>query len=128
MLNQYYDAERVDQLPGLDPRVQAVMAYLSIHPDYSGEVAALCELFQVSESYLRKLFMDDLGMPPLAYIHQFKVESAQKRLIAGMEKVSEIAYSLGFQDANYFSRLFRKKTGLSPNDYRNKYRNFNIEQ
>jgi AraC-like DNA-binding protein len=64
------------------------------------------------------------GLPPLAFIHQLKMEQAQKRLLSGTERVAEIAYRLGFKDANYFSRLFKRKTGYTPNDYRQMLRNW----
>jgi AraC-like DNA-binding protein len=124
MFNQYYQFQNAQVIPNLDPRVQAVIEYISLQPEYTPVLAELCELVHVSESYLRKLFIDDTGMPPLTFIHQFKIEQAQKRLLSGTERVAEIAYHLGFKDANYFSRLFKKKTGYTPNDYRQKLRNW----
>jgi AraC-like DNA-binding protein len=122
MFNQYYPFHNAQILPNLDPRVQAVIEYISLQPEYTPIMAELCEIVHLSESYLRKLFIDYTGLPPLAFIHQFKIEQAQKRLLSSTERVAEIAFHLGFKDANYFSRLFKKKTGYTPNDYRQKLR------
>jgi AraC-like DNA-binding protein len=124
IFNQYYHVQDAQVIPNLDPRVQAVIEYISLQPEHAPVLTELCELVHVSESYLRKLFIDYTGMSPLAFIHQLKIEQAQKQLLSGTERVAEIAYRLGFKDANYFSRLFKKKTGYTPNDYRQKLRNW----
>ncbi|QGQ95600.1 AraC family transcriptional regulator [Paenibacillus psychroresistens] len=124
MFNQYFQFNDTKLLPNLDPRVQAVIEYISLQPEITPILAELCGVVQISESYLRKLFIDSTGMPPLTFIHQFKMEQAEKRLLSSTEKVAEIAYQLGYKDANYFSRLFKKKTCYTPNDYRKKLRNW----
>ena len=59
-----------------------------------------------------------MGVTPVNFIIRRKIEKAQLLLIAGELPVKEIAYLVGFEDFSYFSRVFKKTTGLTPNEYR----------
>lgn len=63
-----------------------------------------------------------MGLRPIAYINQKRIERAQLALIATNRSIKRVAYEAGFQDANYFSRLFKKQTGVSPLAYRVSHR------
>jgi YesN/AraC family two-component response regulator len=54
-------------------------------------------------------------------VNRKKVERAQLMLMTEPIHVKEVAFSLGFDDHSYFIRLFKKSTGLTPNDYRQRY-------
>lgn len=71
--------------------------------------------------YIRKGFKYDIGVTPLEYLTQLRINHAKELLInADFKSIYEIAYSCGFNDPYYFSRLFKKNTGYSPKEYRNK--------
>ena len=53
------------------------------------------------------------------YIHSYIIEEAKTILLSSNYTISEIAYNLGFEYPQYFSKLFKQKTGLSPFEYRN---------
>jgi YesN/AraC family two-component response regulator len=53
------------------------------------------------------------------HIHEFTIEKAKNKLLNSTTSVSEIAYNLGFEYPQYFSKLFKKTTELSPSEYRN---------
>ena len=55
-----------------------------------------------------------VGVSPLEYVHRLRLEEAYRLLSDSSRNVSEVAMEVGFDDANYFSRLFRKKMGMSP--------------
>ncbi|MBQ3505986.1 MAG: helix-turn-helix domain-containing protein [Clostridia bacterium] len=78
------------------------------------------ELVPLSKEHIRKLFIKEHGISPLQYLKQRRLELA-KQLLAKKEdgylRINEIAETCGFFDAAYFSRLFKKETGLSPNDF-----------
>ncbi len=73
----------------------------------------------VTPNYLSDLVKFYTGKPALEHIHLHIVEAAKSLLILKKNTVSEIAYQLGFEYPNYFSRLFRKVTGKSPTGYTN---------
>ena len=73
----------------------------------------------LSPNYLSDLLKKETGRSAIDHIHQFIVDKAKTILLASQNTVSEIAYDLGFEYPQYFSKLFKSKTGLSPKEYRN---------
>ncbi|WP_028612237.1 AraC family transcriptional regulator [Paenibacillus harenae] len=121
MASGYADSEAA---MSADIRIHNVIAYMMQNPSRMPSVSGLAELVQLSESHLRKLFMLHIGMPPQPFIHRMKVEQAKRMLAQGSERISGIAALLGFQDPNYFARLFKQHTALSPKQFRDKHRNW----
>ena len=80
-----------------------------------GRLAAMCHM---SESGFRKRFTAYTGVSPLRYRMERRMEQA-KRLLAQSVSVGEAAATVGFSDANYFARLFRRMNGIAPGQYRN---------
>ncbi|WP_127586879.1 helix-turn-helix transcriptional regulator [Paenibacillus koleovorans] len=109
---------------GIDWRVQASMEYIARHADRFPAPDELSGVVRISESYLRRLFHEQTGLSPLHYMHRFKVELARKRLESTDERISEIGYALGYEDPNYFSRTFRKLTGMTPKEYREQHQSW----
>lgn len=71
---------------------------------------------QLSMSYtqFRTMFKDYTGQSPYQYYLNIKINKAKALLEAGEYNVKEVAYELGFENQYYFSRLFKKKTGVNP--------------
>ncbi|WP_135555710.1 helix-turn-helix transcriptional regulator [Paenibacillus cymbidii] len=116
-----------DELPDagrLDARVREAIAQLERRPGAFPAAAELAEAANASESHLRKLFLRETGMPPLQYAHRLKASLAMRRLAGSDERVSDIAYSLGYEDPNYFARMFKKCSGMTPQEYRRKHRDW----
>jgi AraC-like DNA-binding protein len=72
----------------------------------------------LSPSYLSDLLKRETGLNAQDHIHYFIIEQAKSFLLQTNQSVSEIAYSLGFEYPQYFSRLFKQKTGKTPLEYR----------
>lgn len=69
---------------------------------------------------LRKRFKKETGFSPNQYFLMMKINSAKERLLRPNVSIKEIAYELGFSDQYYFSRLFKKKEGIPPKEFRKK--------
>lgn len=82
-------------------------------------VKYLAENVHLSPNYLSDLLKKETGMNAQDHIHFFLIEEAKNILLNSDISVSEIAYNLGFDYPQYFSRLFKQKTGKTPNEYRN---------
>lgn len=98
-LQTYYDSE--DELDGI-PSVQ------------------MCgQALQKSPQYLSDLLKAEMGKSAKEHIDLFLVNKAKSLLMQSNQSIKEIAYQLGFDYPNHFSKLFKIKTGFSPSDYRN---------
>jgi len=72
----------------------------------------------VSNNYLSLIFGQELGLSPWEYLNRFRIVRAQELLRGTEESVTAIAARTGFEDSAYFSRVFRKLVGQSPQHYR----------
>ncbi len=77
----------------------------------------ITEATGIGKSKLIALFSDYTGLSPYQYFLHMKINKAKEWLNMGLS-VKEISYRLGFQDPCYFSRIFTKKTGFSPTEWR----------
>ncbi len=73
----------------------------------------------LSANYLSDMLKKETGMNAQEHIHHSLIEEAKHKLLISNTSVSEIAYDLGFEYPQYFSKLFKAKTGKTPIDYRN---------
>ena len=73
----------------------------------------------MSGGYLSRRFKQEVGVTLTEYVNQKRIERAEALLKVTELPVSEVAAAVGILDGNYFSRLFRKQTGMSPSKYRN---------
>jgi AraC family transcriptional regulator, transcriptional activator of pobA len=81
-------------------------------------VAALASQLNLSTRYLSDLLKQETGKTAIELIHIFLINEAKNRLKMNDQRVSEIAYALGFDSLSYFSKLFKKETGFSPNQFK----------
>lgn len=90
--------------------------------DHSITVKELAERLNVSGTYLRKLFAENLQTTPLKYLTELRVSYATSLLQSGYYTVEEAAEAAGFVDAKYFSTVFKKTTGDSPGNVKKRGR------
>lgn len=72
----------------------------------------------LSPRYLSDLLKQETGKTALELIHLYLISEAKNMLTGTDSTVAEIAYKLGFENPPYFSRLFKKQTGMSPNEFK----------
>ncbi|NLL96232.1 MAG: helix-turn-helix transcriptional regulator [Clostridiaceae bacterium] len=86
-------------------------------------VKNIAERLYISKAYLSELFKEATGIPLSEYISMVKIERAKFLLSTTNMKAYEIADALGYNDHEYFSKVFKQKTGLSPTVYRREISN-----
>ncbi|TSJ43994.1 helix-turn-helix domain-containing protein [Mucilaginibacter corticis] len=86
-------------------------------------VNMLASQLNLSPRYLSDLLKQETGKTAMDLIHIYLVNEAKNRLKVDDQSVSEIAYDLGFENLPYFSRLFKKETGISPNQFKKQLAN-----
>lgn len=104
----------------MDPRVQLLVDYITVHPEENLTVERMCAMTGVSESTLRRLFKKVMGKSIFDFIMDTKMVYATHLLTTTMEPISEIGYQLGYESPSYFTKRFRENFGISPQEYRKK--------
>ena len=95
-----------------------ILSYLQENVEGRLEFREICEHFEMSASYLKKFFSNEVGCGVMDYYNRCKIDRA-KRMIRERElNVSQIADRLCFNSVQYFSRCFRNHTGMTPTEYR----------
>lgn len=92
--------------------------YIDLHTEEHTSIKTLSKLIFKSESQTIRIFKNNFNITPYDYLLNNKINRA-KIIIANTNlSIKETAYRLGFSDEHYFSNIFRKKTGVSPKEYR----------
>lgn len=82
-------------------------------------VKYFAELLFLSPNYLSDLLKKETGKTAQEYLHYYLIEEAKNNLLNTNDPINEIAFNLGFEYPQYFSKLFKSKTGMTPIAYRN---------
>ena len=98
--------------------VLAAIEYMQERLEDPVDIAALAKRLYYSESQLRHLFKRSTGYSPQAYWNMLKIERSCALLARSEASVRDIAASVGFASASGFQRAFKRRTGLSPVEYR----------
>lgn len=85
-------------------------------------IAQLANQLSVSQRYLSDTLKKETGKTSTEHLQLYLIDEAKNILLNPDKTVSEVAYELGFEYPPYFSRLFKKKEGISPSEFREKYR------
>jgi transcriptional regulator GlxA family with amidase domain len=94
------------------------MDYMREHLHEPEALASYARRCGLSVSRFSEAFREHCGVSPMTYFTELRLQRACELLDTSDLQVGEIAERLGFQDALYFSRLFRKHTGIPPTAYR----------
>lgn len=95
-------------------------AVLYIHENYKEPIIIreLAEKYHMTYNWFIRCFKDFTGSSPQAYLTDMRIEQAKDLLSNTSFQIAEIAELVGYSDPLYFSRIFKKKTGYSPNEYK----------
>ncbi len=97
--------------------VGRLLAFMENHYAQPVTSRQLAEHVHLSEGYCRRLFVQYTGYPPVEFLNRLRIQHASLLLQAGGCTVAEVANQVGFADAGYFARLFRKQLRAKPRDF-----------
>ncbi len=125
ILSLYFDI-RIEQAPPIslsDPSRTVSLAkrahdYIDHHYSEAVSTASIAGYFYVSPAHLSRAFHSAFGVTITDYIHTVRIEHAKHLLSVTSASVSSIALNVGYPDVNYFSRIFKAKTGITPTHFR----------
>ncbi|MCY9668829.1 response regulator [Paenibacillus alginolyticus] len=99
------------------PSIANAKKFLDLHYREEINQSLISEMVGVSESYLSKQFVKEVGCNFIHYLTKLRIEEAKQLLEKGI-KISDISERIGYLNPEHFSRIFKKMTGFSPKAYR----------
>lgn len=88
------------------------------YPEPSLTVSDVAERIHISETYLRRIFRQELGVSPKQFLNNLRMDRAKALLNAGYDPVSVVAEKVGFRDSKNFATAFKKQFGYPPSQQR----------
>jgi two-component system response regulator YesN len=104
--------------PEVSTVAKQALTFLHRHHHQSVTLDDVANWCCVSKYHLGHMFKEEVGVSIIDYLNQIRIDKAKYYLESSDLPIQQISNSVGFQDANYFSRTFRKVTGQSPRAYR----------
>lgn len=119
-LQQHYKLEDDSFLTGKDPRqcIDYIILYIREHYKDDIDFSLLSSKMGFSSAYLTKLFNKYVGETPLKYLTDIRIQAAKHLLSNTSLPIREVGEKVGYPDQFYFSKTFRKQTGMNPTAYR----------
>lgn len=112
-------SQQIGWLAGLrDPVVGQALAQLHERPAHPWTLAELAHAVAASRTVVAERFTRLVGLPPMTYLTQWRLQLAAERLASGAAKVATIADEVGYESEAAFSRAFKRATGTSPAAWR----------
>lgn len=114
----YCNAVQELSVAALPPLAREIVTYIRFNLDQPLSLNAIAEAFGLHPSYLSRICKKALGMTLTEYINRLRIEEAKYILDHGDISIIETALSVGYNDSNYFSKVFHKLEHMTPHDYR----------
>lgn len=100
------------------PFIEKAKEYTRENFDKEISLEMVADFIQLSPYYVSKIFKEEYGITYKDYLTKLRVEKAKELINKSELSIKEICYQIGYNDPNYFSRVFKKVTGLSPSEYK----------
>lgn len=101
-----------------DNRILKVLRFIRTNIDKEITMEEMTSICCLSKDHFIRLFKNEVQTTPIQYINQKKIEKAQLMIATDNQPIKDIAFALSFENVYYFNRLFKKRTGVTPLDYR----------
>ena len=100
--------------------VQKAMDYIALNYSEKISLKNIAEELYLSPNYLSELFKRHTDKNISEYITQFRLDKARRYLQQPEYKIADVSDLVGFGDPRYFSSMFKRQYGMTPNEYRNR--------
>ncbi len=120
LISRFIDSDNPKGEPDLKGLSRLSAVLLHIHENYDSglTVKGLASIANQNEDYFSRVFLRYVGLRPLPYINQLRIERAQHLLLFSDLSINEIAYKVGFENRTYFAKQFKRYSGKSAGEYR----------
>ena len=103
-------------------KINKILRYFQEHYNESVKIEKLAEEWGISSRYVRKCFAEQIGMSCTDYITVLRMNKAKELLWETSKNITDIAMEIGYGTPQYFCRVFREEIGISPSEYRSKWK------
>lgn len=104
-----------------DDRIHMVLTFIRKNLNKRMDIDMLADKTCMSKDHFIRVFKNEVGVTPNVFVTQKKLERSELMLVTTAQSVKSIADALGYEDYSYFNRIFKKNTGITPQQYRAKY-------
>jgi len=104
-----------------DAAILDAQQWLAGHYSVADPVEEMARRSGLAERTFKRRFLKATGHAPLAYVQQLRVEEAKRRLERTNDAIEQIGWRVGYEDAAFFRRLFKRVTGITPGRYRRQF-------
>ncbi|MGM0852466.1 MAG: response regulator transcription factor [Bacillota bacterium] len=115
--NQYRTIRRPDEMEAAR-RIQEIVSYVETYYMEDISLEKLSKMFFLTREHISRTFKKETGMTLSKFVTKLRIQQAKSWLVETEESIYSIATMLGYQDEKYFSKLFKKVTGLTPFEFR----------
>ena len=105
-----------------DGEIQAAQEWFKDHFSVAHPVEEMVKRSRLAERTFKRRFVAATGLTPIAYVQRLRIEDAKRRLERTDASIDEISWQVGYEDAAFFRRLFKRTIGLAPGAYRKRFR------
>lgn len=111
-----------------DKAVLSVQNWLEEHYISDISIEHLGQQFGLSHRSLIRRFKSAAGLTPSNYLQEIRLDAASKYLVQSVKTIGEITHAIGYEDISSFTKLFKRKTGLSPSNYRARFKPIHMQK
>lgn len=104
-----------------DALIARCQEWIALHYDQEAPVTAMARFSGLAERSFKRRFKQATGMSPIEYVHTLRLEESKHLLETTELSIEAVANEVGYEDASFFGRLFRRKVGLTPAQYRRRF-------
>jgi transcriptional regulator GlxA family with amidase domain len=104
-----------------DAAIAEAQAWLATHFSVASPVEEMVRRSKLAERTFKRRFTEATGFAPIDYVQRLRIEDAKRRLERTDAPADEIGWKVGYEDAAFFRRLFKRVTGMTPGAYRRRF-------
>lgn len=118
ILDSLWEDDTENQTGSVTRQVEQIHQYIETNYYENITLSFLAGEYHMDVSYLSRVFSQKYGETIIAFLTRLRMEHAVELMRDQDKKLETISFLVGYDDYNYFSRVFRKKLGVSPSEYR----------
>lgn len=118
LLDEIFEEIILKKLVPYEREMEYAVQFIEKHLTRGVTLETAAQYMNISSHYFSKLFKSEMGQNFIDYVTERRVEWAKDLILSTQLPLSTIAFELGFNEANYFSKVFKKSTGETPSQYR----------